>query len=125
MKSRWKTCGCRSVSPRLLAYRRVISLALRLLLACTLVRQLVEVDVESKTDQLNNTRIWSSTSRWAFMVFCILAFVPFAGAQGVSGRIAGTVVDSIGAAIANATVTVSNQDTGVTGTTLTDARGSY
>ncbi len=62
---------------------------------------------------------------WALIFFCVLAVAPFSGAQGVSGRITGTVVDSTEAAIANATVTVTNQDTGIAITTMTDSRGSY
>ena len=62
---------------------------------------------------------------WALMFFGVLAVTQFAFAQGVTGRIAGTVVDSSEAVIANATVTVTNQDTGVAITTATDARGSF
>ncbi|HYK37427.1 carboxypeptidase-like regulatory domain-containing protein [Alloacidobacterium sp.] len=46
-------------------------------------------------------------------------------AQGVSGRIVGTVTDSTGAAIANASVTVTNQDTGISSSTVSDSQGNY
>ncbi len=59
------------------------------------------------------------------MLLCILAVASIALAQGVSGRIVGTVLDSSGAAIANANVTVTNQDTGISASTVTDARGDY
>ena len=62
---------------------------------------------------------------WALTFFCVLTLVRFAGAQGVSGRVVGTVVDSSGAAIANATVTVTNQDTGITLSIVTDSRGDF
>jgi hypothetical protein len=45
--------------------------------------------------------------------------------QGVSGRIVGTATDVSGAAIANAKVTVTNQDTGISQSVVTDPRGEY
>jgi len=46
-------------------------------------------------------------------------------AQGVSGRIVGTVLDATGAAVTNARVTVTNEDTGISVSTTTDSRGDY
>jgi hypothetical protein len=48
-----------------------------------------------------------------------------AGAQGVSGQIGGSVVDSSNAAIPGATVTVRNTATAVTRETVTDAQGLF
>jgi hypothetical protein len=50
------------------------------------------------------------------LVFLILLawFVPTAAGQSTSGSITGTVTDASGAVIANAEITVINQDTGVT-----------
>ncbi len=64
--------------------------------------------------------------RWSiFALLGVLAAAPCLLAQGVSGRIVGTVADSTGAAIANATVTVTNQDTGLSFNTASDSRGDY
>ena len=56
---------------------------------------------------------------------CLLTFVPFALAQGVSGRIVGTVVDQSNAAVSNATLTATNQDTASTSKVLTNSSGEY
>ena len=58
-------------------------------------------------------------------LLCVLAMAPALLAQGVSGRIVGTATDSSGAAIANASVTLTDQDTGVSTSVVTDARGEY
>src|ERR1700737_913885 len=42
-----------------------------------------------------------------------------------SGDITGTVLDPSGAAVSNATVTLTNKDTGTTQTTTTNSSGSY
>lgn len=64
--------------------------------------------------------------RWrVFALLGVLAAAPSLLAQGVSGRIVGTVADSTGAAIANASVTVTNQDTGLSFNTASDSRGDY
>lgn len=60
-----------------------------------------------------------------FMLLLILATVPAVLAQGVSGRIIGTVVDSSGAAVVNAKVTVTNQNTGIGTSTTSNSRGEY
>src|SRR5215831_1958052 len=48
-----------------------------------------------------------------------------AGAQDIFGRIAGTITDTSGAAIANAKVTVTNQETKLARTVKADDRGFY
>ena len=63
-------------------------------------------------------------------IFCrclLLALLTIAAtAQNITGSIAGTVKDPSGAVVPNATVTVTNTDTGVTVRTLkTDAAGNY
>jgi outer membrane receptor protein involved in Fe transport len=55
----------------------------------------------------------------------LLALGVGAGAQTFRGTILGTVTDSSGAAIAGATVTVKNLDTGLVRTVTTSADGSY
>ncbi len=58
-------------------------------------------------------------------LLCLLAMATPVLAQGVSGRIVGTAMDSSGAAITNAHVTVTNQDTGISTSVVTDSRGEY
>src|SRR5262245_42104439 len=48
-----------------------------------------------------------------------------AGAQNVSGSIAGTVVDQQGQVVPGATVTVTNESTGDARVVVTDARGNF
>lgn len=50
---------------------------------------------------------------------------PSAFAQVTSGNLAGIVKDSSGAVVAKATVTVTNQDTGISTTTTTNGSGEY
>jgi Carboxypeptidase regulatory-like domain len=54
-----------------------------------------------------------------------LATAPFAIGQVVTGTLTGTVTDSSGAAVPNATVTATNQGTGTTQSTTTTASGIY
>jgi hypothetical protein len=58
-------------------------------------------------------------------MLCLLAAASAALAQGVSGRIVGTVLDSTGAVISKASVTISNQDTGAVTRVATNASGQY
>lgn len=67
--------------------------------------------------------IKSTWKVWA--LFSIFSMASLALAQGVSGRIAGTVLDATGAAVVNAKATVTNQDTGISTTIATDSRGEY
>ena len=48
-----------------------------------------------------------------------------ASAQTTTGSIVGTVTDTTGAVVANATVTITNVDTGITTKTVTDSSGNY
>jgi hypothetical protein len=56
---------------------------------------------------------------------CLISIVPLAVAQGVSGRIVGTIVDKSGAVVSNAKVTITNQDTGITTRIVTNSSGDY
>src|SRR5262249_37110815 len=63
---------------------------------------------------------------WCFLVvaaLCLLAGI--AWSQGSTSRIEGTVVDSTSAVIANASVRVTNEDTGVSYESKTGATGTY
>src|SRR5258708_33520816 len=71
---------------------------------------------------------WSTTlmqATKAVLLICLLVAIPVAMAQGVSGRIVGTVVDAMGAVIPNASVTISNQDTGAITKVTTNGSGQY
>jgi hypothetical protein len=70
--------------------------------------------------------MWPRTSSSKLLVLiCLLAIVPVAFCQGVSGHILGTVKDSSEAVVPNAVVTVTNQDTGFTTKATTGASGDY
>ncbi|MGC2001350.1 MAG: TonB-dependent receptor, partial [Candidatus Acidiferrales bacterium] len=60
----------------------------------------------------------------ALCLLCVLLRVPSAAAQS-SGAISGTVTDASGQAVADASVTAKNVDTGVERTTATDGQGHY
>ena len=64
---------------------------------------------------------------WLAAIMMALVVVPAThlSAQTVTGTILGTVLDSSGSAVPNATVTVKNQETGVARTTATSAEGFY
>jgi Carboxypeptidase regulatory-like domain len=72
------------------------------------------------------TRSFGTLSIFIF-VGLILLLVPvhISNAQTFRGTILGTITDSSGAAIAGATVTIKNLDTGLTRTVSTSADGSY
>src|SRR5690242_16935257 len=62
----------------------------------------------------------------ALAVFCAaLLLSSAAGAQDIFGRIGGTITDSTGAAIPNAKVTITNEETKLTRTVNTDDKGFY
>jgi Carboxypeptidase regulatory-like domain/TonB-dependent Receptor Plug Domain len=65
--------------------------------------------------------------RKALLAFLLLMFCLVAGAsgQGTTSRVAGTVQDANGAAVAGAVVTLSNEATGVSFTTETSDSGTY
>src|SRR6266566_8925029 len=59
------------------------------------------------------------------LVFCVMTGVLSVPGQTVSGRISGTVTDSAGAAIPNATVTVTNLANNLVRTVTTGGDGFY
>jgi hypothetical protein len=59
------------------------------------------------------------------LAFAILIPVSVWRAQTVSGTILGTVTDSSGAAVPNAQITITNQDTGVVRTSVSTAEGNF
>jgi|HubBroStandDraft_5_1064220.scaffolds.fasta_scaffold07515_1 hypothetical protein len=67
------------------------------------------------------------TGLWGALLIVILclAGTPMLIGQGISGHIVGTVQDSSDAVIANASVTITNQDTGVVTHTKSNAAGEY
>jgi hypothetical protein len=67
------------------------------------------------------TRTFSKMSRCLFWFSCLLA----TAWAGVGGSISGTVKDPSGAAIAKASVSLVNTNTGVRQSTTTDAHGTY
>jgi outer membrane lipoprotein-sorting protein len=79
-------------------------------------------------DNRTTTPKWPTTlmqTTKAVLLICLLVAIPVAMAQGVSGRIVGTVVDATGAVISNASVTISNQDTGAINMVTTNGSGQY
>jgi hypothetical protein len=62
----------------------------------------------------------------AAALFAVAAFFPAVLlAQAVDSNLVGTVTDSTGASVPNATVTLTNKDTGVKATTATNGNGEY
>jgi len=59
------------------------------------------------------------------LLLCVLSIPLISNAQGVSGRIVGTVVDKSNAFVPRANVTITNQDTGITSKVLTNSNGEY
>ncbi len=59
------------------------------------------------------------------MLLGLMGSTPALRAQGVSGRILGSVQDGSGAVIGQATVTATNTGTGITATITSDANGQY
>ena len=69
---------------------------------------------------------WSATVQSKLLVLTfLLLVVPVAFAQGVSGHIIGTVLDTSSAVIPNAQVTITNQETGIITHTKSNAVGEY
>jgi len=64
------------------------------------------------------------TARAALAVLCFFVTTALAGAQ-TSGQIAGTVKDSSGGVLPGVTVTVTNVNTNIARTAVTDERGSF
>jgi hypothetical protein len=65
--------------------------------------------------------IWVAIATVSLLLVCVKQ----SNAQTVNGSIVGTVKDSQGAAMANATVAAKSQETGAERTTMTDASGGY
>lgn len=61
----------------------------------------------------------------AFLLFAVLAFAPSTYAQFETATVLGTVTDTAGAAVPNATVTLKHLATSVTATVHTDDNGNY
>ena len=59
------------------------------------------------------------------MALSMTMFVDVLAAQGIFGRISGTVTDSQGGAVAGAKISIVNEDTKLTRATTTDANGFY
>ena len=59
------------------------------------------------------------------VLVCLLTIVPVAFCQGVSGRILGTVQDASGAVVPNVSVSIANQDTGISTKIVTTSGGEY
>jgi len=59
------------------------------------------------------------------LLLCVLSICLISDAQGVSGRIVGTVVDKSNAFVPRANVIITNQDTGITSKVLTNSNGEY
>ncbi|HKR30381.1 MAG TPA: TonB-dependent receptor, partial [Terriglobales bacterium] len=66
-----------------------------------------------------------SVRKSLFICLCWLAFAVFGFAQGVTGTILGTIDDSSGAAVPNASLTVTNQDTNQSLKVPTGDQGNY
>src|ERR1700694_2385466 len=67
-------------------------------------------------------------ARWLVSLLVLLGLMgsaPALRAQGVSGRILGSVQDSSGAVIGRASVTATDTGTGITTTITSDANGQY
>jgi hypothetical protein len=72
-----------------------------------------------------HARRTSSLTSLLLAVFGLLLLAPAIWGQGVSGRILGSVQDTTGAVVTKATVTVTNQGTGISAVTTSDANGQY
>lgn len=70
---------------------------------------------------------WSGSTRLAVVVMALslTMFVNLLAAQGIFGRISGTVTDSQGGAVAGAKISIVSEDTKLTRITTTDANGFY
>jgi hypothetical protein len=69
---------------------------------------------------------WPATlSKKLVMLVCLLTIASAAFGQGVSGRILGTILDNTGSVIPSASITITNQDTGITASITTNSVGDY
>ncbi len=74
---------------------------------------------------LSSTRFAKRYFRIAFLLLSMVGIGSTAFGQTTSGRISGTVADSAGASVPNATVTVTDPSTNLTRTATTDDAGFY
>src|SRR5260370_21309369 len=58
-------------------------------------------------------------------LFCLLVLTLWASAQEITGRLVGTVEDASAAAVPDANVSATNQDTGIVTKTTTDGPGNF
>jgi Carboxypeptidase regulatory-like domain len=72
-----------------------------------------------------NHKLRNALCRMSLQIFTFLAFAPYISGQAVNGSIYGTVSDSSGAAVREATVTATNTATSISETTRTDSSGEY
>jgi hypothetical protein len=71
-------------------------------------------------------RLFILDTWWAVALAATLGLVPAStAAQALYGSLTGTITDSSGAAVPGATVTITNEDTGLELTGVTDATGTY
>jgi len=85
--------------------------------------------LNEKRNELMSQEKLVKTARY-FARFALLLAICFGccligAAQDISGSLSGTVLDASGAAVAGATVTAINIDTGLSRSTTTDAKGEY
>lgn len=66
-----------------------------------------------------------AATKWMTIVFLFVCSVTYISGQTTFGRISGTVTDSTGAVVPNATVTVSNPATNFSRSATTDSSGFY
>ena len=74
---------------------------------------------------LRSWMINSRSVRWAVLLLCLPLASRVGLAQAAGGSVSGTVVDSTGGAIPNATIQVKGTNTGVVLSTVTNATGYY
>src|SRR5215510_954989 len=63
--------------------------------------------------------------RYCVVLFFFAALAVSVHAQATFGTITGTVIDPVGSVVPSASVKVSNQDTGLVKTILSDSQGNY
>lgn len=80
------------------------------------------ISIQNLTKKSKN---WTNLPAMLLALLGLLAFASGALGQGVSGHIVGSVEDSSHAVIPNATVIISNQDTGVVTHAKSNAAGEY
>ena len=68
---------------------------------------------------------WSLPRLLGAALCCLLVLTTCTGAQEITGRLVGTVVDASAAAVPDANVSATNQDTGIVTKTKTDGQGNF